>query len=795
MALSRVDNKFITSLESSKLFGDFPDSPQVDGSGLTGIEGVDLNSRYNLALNYFGDSVRNNKDRLSLDQGWVDTFEDASDIVGEGFNVPLTVFDDTNDYLRRGDLTGITDGKEMTISFWFERGADSTQDNIIDFGGNASIDERFLIYFHPVRNNLCCYGKNSAGSLIMDVESVPTHQVSDGLKHFTVSVDLATGQCKMVFNGVQVATSAEPGIDQALDFTGGTVSVNGRNISAANKFKGKLGQLWFDTNFIDLTVSGNRAKFYNVNGKDLGTDGSTPTGSQPLIYLNNQADTFQNNLGSGGNFTENGQLVDGGYLDTNALYSSESFSNSYELIDSHGKENQAGSSNVADQQSSYSSTNAHANIITLPDCIIRRYAVLAKKNSGSTGNVIAFISNVASGTIAAATAVPSDVKLGTATLDISTVGTSFGIHYFDFSEPIQITAGEYAVGTEYNGVSPHGFQRAVQGVYDGNNTIGGTSDPNGMHARRINGTGWVGIGEQDFQYYDDLSQIFYLYGNKNVDLITKGSDDIGNSPSAAPDTGHMEILMTESYTKTQTQVAQTYGTAFGNMTAFTGDNSKAFDGVNDARASDGTDIANGRYNLVTPNGHYFVGKDWGAGNSKIISGVKTWGSNNEGYTGGTGKVSTALLMGSNTQPTQASQGTILGSIFNKLADVNNAYPQEKLSGFASTAYRYHWIWLTNNTSSGDGFFAEIEFYEETDGNETATLNTDIIAKMSRNGGTDYSNVTLTRTKTQVMGTDYNMLVGEADFTDGDATGTNIIGKIYTANKDKITVTGVSVNWK
>jgi hypothetical protein len=37
MALTRVKNKFIDSLEGSKLFGTFPDSPsQVDGAALTG---------------------------------------------------------------------------------------------------------------------------------------------------------------------------------------------------------------------------------------------------------------------------------------------------------------------------------------------------------------------------------------------------------------------------------------------------------------------------------------------------------------------------------------------------------------------------------------------------------------------------------------------------------------------------------------------------------------------------------------------------------------------------------------
>ena len=74
-----------------------------------------------------------------------------------------------------------------------------------------------------------------------------------------------------------------------------------------------------------------------------------------------------------------------------------------------------------------------------------------------------------------------------------------------------------------------------------------------------------------------------------------------------------------------------------------------------------------------------------------------------------------------------------------------------------------------------------------------TLNTDIIAEMSRDGGTTYSPVTLSRKKTNISNINYNLLVGEADFN-GDPSGTNIVGRVRTANKDKNTIHGISVNW-
>ena len=46
----------------------------------------------------------------------------------------------------------------------------------------------------------------------------------------------------------------------------------------------------------------------------MGSNGSAVTGTQPLIFLNNPLATWQENLGSGGNFTEVGDLYDGGEL-------------------------------------------------------------------------------------------------------------------------------------------------------------------------------------------------------------------------------------------------------------------------------------------------------------------------------------------------------------------------------------------------------------------------------------------------------------------------------------------------
>jgi len=67
---------------------------------------------------------------------------------------------------------------------------------------------------------------------------------------------------------------------------------------------------------LDLDTVSNRRLFNDGSGGgaggkpvNLGSDGSTPTGNQPIIYLNGDETNFQINAGSGGNLTVTGALT------------------------------------------------------------------------------------------------------------------------------------------------------------------------------------------------------------------------------------------------------------------------------------------------------------------------------------------------------------------------------------------------------------------------------------------------------------------------------------------------------
>ena len=159
----------------------------------------------------------------------------------------------------------------------------------------------------------------------------------------------------------------------------------------------------------------------------------------------------------------------------------------------------------------------------------------------------------------------------------------------------------------------------------------------------------------------------------------------------------------------QVLIAQNVGTAIGNMTS-NGGLAAAFNGNNNQAYAQNSVV-------LTGSAPAFIGKDWGSGNTKTITGVKTWGSNETGYSG-VGAATSHFLYGSNSAPTGTSDGTLITTLVTNTADVNGTNPFVYLTGIdATTAYRYHWLTITTpSNSTGQTIVCELEFYgEDTDG--------------------------------------------------------------------------------
>lgn len=155
----------------------------------------------------------------------------------------------------------------------------------------------------------------------------------------------------------------------------------------------------------------------------------------------------------------------------------------------------------------------------------------------------------------------------------------------------------------------------------------------------------------------------------------------------------------------QTQIAQGTGTIIGDMTS-SGGNAASFDSnTNQAHGSCSYKGAN------TTDG--YVGKDWGAGNDKILTGFRAYSSNTRGFTQAGGTENIVLrLYGKATAPSGPTDGTLLGTI-SAFANANSLLTKEMLSGLTTTtAYRYHILNVNKATSSDGPLCGEAEFFED-----------------------------------------------------------------------------------
>lgn len=220
----------------------------------------------------------------------------------------LSEFDGTNDYLSRADLTGNADSKVFTISVWFSC-ADTFGTSGMGIYGNTNnriYAEVNASGFVNIR------GRDAAGNAAFDVLSTIT--VDDGqIHHLMASFNGATGAAHLYIDGVDALGSTSTG-NYSVDYTETAHYVG--SLFASGKLNGKIGQLYINTTsasaYIDLSSPTNRLKFWNSGPVNLGANGELPTGSSPIIFLNNPYTTFQTNLGTGGNFTVTGTLGDGG---------------------------------------------------------------------------------------------------------------------------------------------------------------------------------------------------------------------------------------------------------------------------------------------------------------------------------------------------------------------------------------------------------------------------------------------------------------------------------------------------
>ena len=205
---------------------------------------------------------------------------------------------------RSGSLTGISDGKQFTFSFWFK-----SQD-----GNTAAIfsSDRGVLRLRTQNNEVSLILQNSAESSVYAMTT--SYTFIDKLWYcVNISGDLTdTSKRHVYINGVAQSPTYSTYTNDTIDFTRGDYEIARDNFTAGDNLNGELSDFYFDTTYIDLSASN---PFYDSDtgkSKALGLDGSVPTGSSPILYFPMSADNPGANYGSSDNFTETG----GGFTGT-----------------------------------------------------------------------------------------------------------------------------------------------------------------------------------------------------------------------------------------------------------------------------------------------------------------------------------------------------------------------------------------------------------------------------------------------------------------------------------------------
>lgn len=204
-------------------------------------------------------------------------------------------------YLNRSSaLTGVATGKKGLCSFWIKPTAND--------GGfrrfwYQNVDGNFEIRV-GADNMVSFIGRNAATSTILSLATNTAITTASGWKHILASWDLATAFGKIYVNSADDTAASPTLTNDTIDYVDSDTTF-GAYINGALPFEGNVSQFYFNmAESLDITNGTNRAKFISGGAPvDLGADGSTPTGTAPIIYFNNPFGTFQDNLGTGGNYT------------------------------------------------------------------------------------------------------------------------------------------------------------------------------------------------------------------------------------------------------------------------------------------------------------------------------------------------------------------------------------------------------------------------------------------------------------------------------------------------------------
>ncbi len=242
------------------------------------------------------DGLRSSAATLSFVEG------DTAPFVASAMNYNGT----TNWAARGADLTSNADSKVFTFATWFRIDAgDGTARQIVHGQGSS-----YVIQINTA-NQIRIRLENAASAAIADWHTDDTYLAGAAWHHITVSVDLGASPIRVqtYVDGVAVdVTFTTTAVDDTIDWT---VPDHGYGATDAGAvpFDGCLSQTYLNNvTSLDLDATNVLNNFISPGGAPmwLGSDGSFPTGSPPIIFVPDGDPSA--NAGFGGNYVNNAAL-------------------------------------------------------------------------------------------------------------------------------------------------------------------------------------------------------------------------------------------------------------------------------------------------------------------------------------------------------------------------------------------------------------------------------------------------------------------------------------------------------
>ena len=231
-----------------------------------------------------------------------------------------TKFENYNEsFNKSSDLTGNSDGKTFTFSFWIYPTPENNNTmyiyhtsgswkNTISWSDSGAI---FVSFF----------ANESSGGTVLEIQNPDIRCPSLTWSHVLISCDMTdAGKRHLYINDVE-SNASWTYTNSNIDFTRSNHAIGDDLTGSTGNFNGYMAHFFFDRTYRDFNTTSNRRYF--IDDAKGSTSPSTQSALSPLIYLPMTSDyTVGQNLGSGGTFsatnsptivTDNGTEAEAGH--------------------------------------------------------------------------------------------------------------------------------------------------------------------------------------------------------------------------------------------------------------------------------------------------------------------------------------------------------------------------------------------------------------------------------------------------------------------------------------------------